>query len=160
MHGFCWHVIWNNTTFFSINDIEFSCSSLFILLFYIIIEFLHTNWTGTRERLTQKISCILKNFYRGKRVGWRPISNTELTLQVTRFANLNLWAFYLELNRMMNVRISIGIKVTDILPLVIEIGGETVFGKLRALTVDHCNREESAAHWLAPKVVSSAEVIT
>ena len=61
---------------------------------------------------------------------------------------------------MMNVRISIGIKVTDILPLVIEIGGETVFGKLCAVTVDHCNREESAAHWLAPKVVSSAEVIT
>lgn len=56
---------------------------------------------------------------------------------------------------MMNVLISIGNSVTAVLPLAAGLAWNVAGDDLTA----HGKRDTSDAHWLAPKVVSSADVI-
>ena len=56
---------------------------------------------------------------------------------------------------MMNVLISIGNSVTTVLPLAAGLAWNVAGDDLTA----HGKRDTSDAHWLAPKVVSSADVI-
>ncbi len=56
---------------------------------------------------------------------------------------------------MMNVLMSMGMRVTDVLPPVAAVEGD----RNVLLAVPQGKRDESDAHWLAPKVVSSADMI-
>lgn len=62
---------------------------------------------------------------------------------------------------MMNVLISIGNRVTDVLPDDCRVLLDTFFKGCWWLVaaVVQGRREDSDAHWLAPKVVSTAEVM-